>query len=427
MGTTSNLARRVYALFLRLYPSSLRETFGGEMRDVFSEISTEAQRRGILVLAEMIVREIWGLLAGALSEHWQAFSQKEATMSSTLEMNSGNGTAKIKLSGGSEPGSWKGALLAGLPHLLMGWFFVTLTLIGNEKLLPSGQSLQDMVGIAFAAILAILLGVVLFYAWKMAWPSWAASWILYAGVLVFLPILGILQIIDESDPLRFLMVVGPVTLAVALYKVAQRDRLKEVLIALPVMTLMWGTLLEFFSPQVYILLRLWGWTLTAVVAVIIVRQNNWRMGVWLFLALNLLVGLGHAAYAFVYWNNIPLQHAPDRTGFEVLKFLVPQLLTFSTLILGPLLVWMVWDLSKRSGPMGVPGFQLIFWGLLIVMICIGMAVFLRESRNYMLVYRFRDAGISLCVAGALLGCWPPYWVRWCLGWQYLSTRPYPNP
>ena len=198
------------------------------------------------------------------------------------------------------------------------------------------------------------------------------------------------------------MVVGPVTLAVALYKVAQRDRLKEVLIALPVMTLMWGALLEFFSPQVYILLRLWGWTLTAAVAVIIVRRDNWRLGVWLFLALNLLVGLA-AAYAFVYWNNIPLQHAPDRTGFEVLKFLVPQLLTFSTLILGPLLVWMLWDLGKRSGPMGVPGFQLIFWGLLIVMICIGTMVFLRESRNHMLVYRFRVTGVSLCAAGAALG------------------------
>jgi len=402
MGTTSNLARRVYALFLRLYPSSYRETFGGEMSDVFSEISTEALRRGLLAFSEMVVREIWGLLAGALSEHWQAFSQKEAVVSDTLEINGGTGTAKLKLSGGSEPGSWKGALLAGLPHLLMGCFFVTLTLIGTDKLLPSGQSLQDMVGIAFTAILAILLGVVLFYAWKMAWPSWAASWILYAGVLVFLPILGILQIIDESDPLRFLMVVGPVTLAVALYKVAQRDRIKEVLIVLPVMTLMWGALLEFFSPQVYILLRLWGWTLTAAVAVIIVRRDNWRLGVWLFLALNLLVGLA-AAYAFVYWNNIPLQHAPDRTGFEVLKFLVPQLLTFSTLILGPLLVWMLWDLGKRSGPMGVPGFQLIFWGLLIVMICIGTMVFLRESRNHMLVYRFRDAGVSLCAAGAALG------------------------
>ena len=402
MGTTSNLTRRVFALFLRLYPSSFRKMFGGEMSDVFSEVSTDAQGRGITALAELVMREIWGLLAGASSEHWQAFSQKEAAVSDTLEIIGGIGTAKMKLPGGSEPGSWKGALLAGLPHLLMGCFFVTLTLIGNEKLLPSGQSLQDMVGIAFAAILAILLGVALFFARRKGWPRWSASWILYAGVMLFLPILGILQIIDESDPLRFLMVVGPVTLAVALYKVAQRDRLKEVLIALPVMTLMWGALLEFFSPQVYILLRLWGWTLTAAVAVIIVRRDNWRLGVWLFLALNLLVGLA-AAYAFVYWNNIPLQHAPDRTGFEVLKFLVPQLLTFSTLILGPLLVWMLWDLGKRSGPMGVPGFQLIFWGLLIVMICIGTMVFLRESRNHMLVYRFRVTGVSLCAAGAALG------------------------
>jgi hypothetical protein len=281
-------------------------------------------------------------------------------------------------------------------------FFVTLTLIGNDKLLPSGQSLQDVVGIAFVGFLAILLGVVLFYAWKMEWPSWAASWMLYAGVLVFVPILWILQIIDESDPLRFLRVVGPAILAVGLYKVAQRDRLKEVLIALPVMTLMWGALLEFFSTQVNVLLDLWGWLLTAVVAATIVRIDNWRLGVWLFLALNLLIGLS-AAYAYVYWNNIPLQHAPDRTSLEVIKYLVPQLLTYSTLVFGPLLVWMLWDLGKRSGPLGVRGFQLIFWGLLIVMICIGAAVFIRESRNFMLVYRFRDAGVSWSIAGAALG------------------------
>jgi hypothetical protein len=109
------------------------------------------------------------------------------------------------------------------------------------------------------------------------------------------------------------------------------------------------------------------------------------------------------AYAYVYWNNIPFQHAPDRTSLEVINFLVPQLLTFSILILGPLLVWMLWDLGKRSGPKGLPGFQLIFWGLLIVMICIGAAVFIRESRNYMLVYRFRDAGVSWSMAGAALG------------------------
>jgi len=323
-------------------------------------------------------------------------------MSETLEINGGAGAAEVKLRGGYDPGSWKGALLAGLPHLLMGCFFITLTMMGPNALLPSGQNLTDIVGITLAVIFMILLGVVLFFARRMGWPPWAASWILYAGVLVFLPIMGLLQIVNESDPLRFMMFVVPVSLAVALYKVAQRDRLKEVLVALPIITLLWGGLLEFFPPEVNALLYLWGWTLTAAAAVIIVRQNNWRLGVWLFLALNLLVGLA-AAYAFVYLNNIPLQHAPDRTSFEVVKYLVPQLLTFSTLVLGPLLVWMLWELGKRSGPMGVPGFQLTFWGLLIVMICIGAAVFLMESRNHILVYRFRDAAVSWCVTGAALG------------------------
>ena len=402
MLTTAKLARRIYALFLSLYPSGFREAFADEMRDVFTKASTDAQRRGTLALAGMVVREMRGLLLGVLSEHWQALSLKEAAMSSTLEMNGGTGTAQINLPGGSKNGSWKGALLAGLPHLLLGCFFVTLTMIGNDALLPSGQNLTDMVGIAFTVVFLILVGAVLFFARRMGWPPWAASWILYAGVLVFLPILGLLQIVNESDPLRIFMFVVPVTLAVALYKVAQQDRLKEILIALPVMTLLWGVLLEFYPPEVYALLKLWGWMLTAVAAVVIVRQNNWRLGVWLFLAINLLVGLA-AAYAFVYLNNIPLEHAPDRTSFEVVKYLVPQLLTFSTLVLGPLLVWMLWEMGKRSGPMGVPGFQLIFWGLLIVMICIGASVLLRRSSNNYLVYQFRDTGVSWCFTGAALG------------------------
>jgi len=343
-----------------------------------------------------------GLLAGALSEHWQALSPKEAAMSSTLEMNGGTGTTQINLPGGPKNGSWKGAFLAGLPHMLMGFFFVTLTMMGPNALLPSGQNLTDIVGITLAVIFMILLGVVLFFARRMGWPPWAASWYLYAGILVMLPVMWFLQRMDESNPLRYVMLVLPVTLAVVLYMVARRDRLKEVLIAIPIMTLLWGVLLEFFSPEVYVLLYLWGWTLTAVVAVVIVRLNNWRLGVWLFLALSLLVGLS-CAYAYVYLNNIPLEHAPDKSSLEVLKYLIPQLLTFSILVLGPLLLWTLWELGQRSDPMGVPGFQLIFWGLLIVMICIVGAVFLRDSSNYVLVYRFRDAGLSWCITGAALG------------------------
>jgi hypothetical protein len=160
--------------------------------------------------------------------------------------------------------------------------------------------------------------------------------------------------------------------------------------------------LEFFTPEVDLILNLWGWTLTATVAVAIVRLDNWRLGVWLFLALSLLISLS-AAIAFVYWNNIPPEHAPDRTIYEVIRFLVPQFLTFSILVLGPLLVWMLSELGQRSGPMGIPAFQLIFWGLLVVMVCFLGAVFLRDGSNYVLVYRFRDTGLSWLVTGAALG------------------------
>ena len=71
MLTTTNLVRRIYALFLSLYPAGFREIFADEMHDVFAEASTEAQRRGTLALVEIVVREMRGLLAGALSEHWQ--------------------------------------------------------------------------------------------------------------------------------------------------------------------------------------------------------------------------------------------------------------------------------------------------------------------------------------------------------------------
>jgi hypothetical protein len=262
--------------------------------------------------------------------------------------------------------------------------------------------LSDIIGIALAVIFAILVGLILLVARRAGWPSWTASWYPYAGILVMLPLLWLLQRIDQSDPLRYVMLILPVTLALLLYLVARRNRLKVVLIALPVMTLLWGVFLEFFTPEVYVILYLWGWTLTAVVAVLVVRLDNWRLGVWLFLALSLLISLS-AATAYVYWNNIPPEHAPDRTIYEVIRFLVPQFLTFSILVLGPLLVWTLWELGQRSGPMGTPAFQLIFWGLLVVIVCFLGAVFLRDGSNYVLVYRFRDTALAWCVIGAALG------------------------
>jgi hypothetical protein len=402
MLSKSNLARRIYTVFLGLYPSGFRKAFADEMLVVFAEAAVEARRRGATAMVGLAWRELSGLLIGAVSEHWQALSRKELMMNETLEIDAGSGTAQVDMGSRYDPGSWRAALMAGLPHFLMGCFFATLTIVTAYEFASSRQNLADIIGIALAVLFAVLVGVILLVARRASWPSWVASWYPYAGILVMLPLLWLLQRIDQSAPLRYLMLISPVTLALVLYLVARRNRLKVVLIALPVMTLLWGVFLEFFTPEVDLILNLWGWTLTAVVAVAIVRLDNWRLGVWLFLALSLLISLT-AAVAFVYWNNIPPEHAPDRTIYEVIRFMVPPFLTFSILVLGPLLVWTLWELGQRSGPMGVPGFQFIFWGLLVVMVCFLGAVFLRDGGNYVLVYRFRDTGLSWLVTGAALG------------------------
>ena len=402
MQTTSNLARRIYALFLSLYPSGFRETFADEMHVVFAEASTEVQRRGTLALAGMVVREMRGLLAGALSEHWQALSSKEAAVSSTLEMNGATGTAQINLQSGSEPGSWRGALLAGLPHILMACLLIIPTMMEVYDLGTENEWVVLAFPIAIAVVFVFLIGVVLFFARRKGWPRWTASWYLYGIVLVTIPVLMLFQLINESTPqyiMEAMMFVMPVFLAVLLYEIARRDRLKEVLIALPVLTLFWYALLEFVPPEVDVFLLIWGWMLTVAVAVIIVRFDNWRLGVWSFLGLNLLVGLS-ASYAYVFRNNIPPGHGPAANFFEVIDYFAPQFLVLSTLVLGPLLVWMLREVGRRSGLKGINGFRLVFWGLLIVMI-FSMGAFYLKIRDG--AFEHRDAGISLFVVGAAIG------------------------
>ena len=157
MLTSANLARRIYAVFLRLYPSGFREAFAEEMRAVFAEAAAEARGRGILAFGRMAVREMRGLLVGALREHWQVLSRKELIMSETLEINGGAGAAKAELRGGYDPESWKNTLLAGLPHLLMGCFFATLSIITAYEFASSRENLADVIGIALAVIFAILV------------------------------------------------------------------------------------------------------------------------------------------------------------------------------------------------------------------------------------------------------------------------------
>ena len=61
---------RVYGLLLRMYPSWLVDEFGQEMASVLSELQWGYRSEGAVVRMRFFLREVSGLLLGALREHF---------------------------------------------------------------------------------------------------------------------------------------------------------------------------------------------------------------------------------------------------------------------------------------------------------------------------------------------------------------------
>lgn len=61
----------LYRHAMRLYPALHREQFGEEMISVFRELRAETATEGMLARSRFCAREIAGVVAGALREHWR--------------------------------------------------------------------------------------------------------------------------------------------------------------------------------------------------------------------------------------------------------------------------------------------------------------------------------------------------------------------
>lgn len=59
----------LYQSLLRLYPAAFRQQFSEEMLAVFREVDSDARNRGSFIRARLYVREVYGLLCGALAEY----------------------------------------------------------------------------------------------------------------------------------------------------------------------------------------------------------------------------------------------------------------------------------------------------------------------------------------------------------------------
>jgi hypothetical protein len=67
---------RIYRFLLRLYPRDQREQFGDEMEAVFRQADAEHKARGAGGYTWFAMRELAGLLAGAISARWGSLARR---------------------------------------------------------------------------------------------------------------------------------------------------------------------------------------------------------------------------------------------------------------------------------------------------------------------------------------------------------------
>ena len=324
----SDVLQTIMALYrqsLELYPVSFRAEFAGEMQEVFANAVSEAAQRDAMSLARVCLRELRDLPASLVREHWYALIAKGVAMSETRQ-----------------PGSWKDAVLAGLPHLLV--VVLALLPLGTVK---NGSTVYPV----FLFILPGFILAALALAWRHGWPRWSASWYVYVGMIVILL------------PQRALFAV-PLIIVGWLYWIIRRDQIKGLLIATPLMLLFWSPVLEFVETTIHNAILIGMILLAAGLAIAIVRLNNVRIGLWLALDASLLTGL-LAAYARTYWHYLPPEYSEPPTLAALAGRFAPQLVVGSALVIGPLLFRGLGEIGKRSGREGLLGYRLALGGLVL--------------------------------------------------------------
>jgi hypothetical protein len=372
----AQLFSRLYAALLRLYPCSFRAEFGAEMEAVFAEALAGTAAQGWASLASLLLRELRDWPGALLRAHWYAL-KKEKMMGGNMESTVFSSDVPPTLEDRHAPVPWREALLAGLPHALVA--LIILAVGVGRPIMPSPRQVYSVIEIVLGATFILSVVVAMVVAWRRGWPRWSASWFAYAFLLLMFPLgsvldqwkvpLGSWRLMLLLPGVYFRLLV-PLLLVAMLYASVLRNRLKVLLIVLSLMPLSWGLVLEFTSYPIRLVVMFVAWLCVALVAVLIARSGSARIGVWMVLALTLVVGLAYT-YIRTYYVQFP-PDAPEHyrlppTLLDWLNRFALVMLATSVLVLEPLLVRRLWVLGQRSGAMGVLGFRLALVGLMLLL------------------------------------------------------------
>lgn len=257
--------------------------------------------------------------------------------------------------------TWMGALLAGLPHIILTILLVAVTFVAQIRVEESKQRVLDITTLIFVWSLVGLLVIGLFIAWRTRWPRWGASYYFYAFILAAAPLLLLTQ---NRGIDRYLILFYLLVLVVWIYIVIRRDALKGLLMITPIAILSWYPLLEFIPNQFRNPIQVFMLLITALTAVVIARFGSWRIGIWTIIAASVLVGIPIAYYR-TFHHNIPAEYADPSTIITFAGRYSKALFWSAILVIAPLLLWFFGELGKRSGYSGAIGFQMLFAGLLL--------------------------------------------------------------
>jgi hypothetical protein len=399
--------RQAYHLLLYLYPPVFRGEFGLEMEDVFAQLSDEARRRGWSALAHALWAELADLPASLAHQYWLAFTRREGIMNGTLQLGQLLDEEISAAGGESSPASWREALLAAAPFLVLLPILVTSKLLVLSGLAVWGSNLLRVVDICYALLVFASVLATLVVAWRRRWPRWSATWFIVYWLLASIPLMWLASRFEDaslaadvfSEFLGFFLL--PMLIACGLYFVARRDPLKSLLAVIPVLVIIWLPHTEFVPDGIEVVVYLIALTIAALAAALITRLGNWRAGMWLLLLAAALIGLPFA-YIGIYHGGTLDFSAPGPSPLEVMRSFTPYYLMASTLILGPLLAASFRAVGRRLGRGGDFCYHLALFGMLLLLGAMLCYFFFENDSRVVLEYSwgpwlYRAAWLGLAV------------------------------
>ena len=269
-------------------------------------------------------------------------AQKEKVSVITISSNNKVHSQETKY----PPGTLGAAILAGLPHLLMG------LLIGIGKLMDQTFQFNQNISTVLGVSLGLLVTAILIFAWQGGWPLWSASWYFYGTWVTFMVIGLIIENLNLEDSWRYTnaLFLGWILLCIIGYFVLiLKSNLHGLLsgaFLFPILSVM---MMEFVPNPIEGWLAISIGLAAALTAGAILLAGNFRLALGVVLGINLAVGLVWAYISEYKMHDLPAgipAHAPKFSNF--LEFLALYSFFGLGIVALPLILRGLWNFGRQK-------------------------------------------------------------------------------